>query len=404
MRTGRYCFVIPRYFEGIAGGAETLISALARKLALRGDEVLLLATCAKDNRTWENFFEPGEALIDGLKVIRFAVDKRNLDRWIPLQIRLSEGMRLDLPEELDWLAESVNSSSMYAYLEQYAPSFDAVFFGPYLFGTTFWGSLIHPENSVLIPCLHDESPAYTQVMAAMFRQVRGCLFNARGERDLAHTLYGDIEGGDVGMGFEPYGEELLTPYFKDQFPYLVYLGRKETMKNVPLLIDYFIESKERLASLAKLKLVVMGGGSFSDLFRPKALLRDDIIDLSDVAELDKRRVLTHSTALCQPSTNESFSIVLMESWLLKRPVLVHARCAVTRNHVIDSGGGLYFGERAEFSACVEELVGNAALGAEMGRAGERYVREQYSWDAVLSRFDAVVGRLRADNSVAAGAA
>jgi len=52
MTSRRFCFVVPRFFEGIAGGAETLMGALALKLHERGDYVELLATCARDNRTW----------------------------------------------------------------------------------------------------------------------------------------------------------------------------------------------------------------------------------------------------------------------------------------------------------------------------------------------------------------
>jgi len=54
----RYAFVVPRFGEGIAGGAETLVGALARHLAQRGDRVEVFTTCARDNRTWENEFPP----------------------------------------------------------------------------------------------------------------------------------------------------------------------------------------------------------------------------------------------------------------------------------------------------------------------------------------------------------
>jgi glycosyltransferase involved in cell wall biosynthesis len=128
----------------------------------------------------------------------------------------------------------------------------------------------------------------------MFRQAAGALFNAAPEQDLGRRLYGEILGGEVGMGFEPVPSELiesLTPYFQDGSPYIVYLGRKETGKNVHLLIDYFTRCKDEGVIPAEIKLVVAGGGSFSDLHRPEALKRGDVVDLQHVSELDKKRIL-----------------------------------------------------------------------------------------------------------------
>lgn len=386
-------FVVPRFFAGIAGGAETLMSQLAARCAARGDDVEILTTCARDNRTWENAFAPGASVEEGVTVRRFLVAARDLDSWIPRQIAIHEGIKLGIDEELIWMKESVNSPELYSYLSRHASTFDALFFGPYLFGTTFWGSLIAPERSWLIPCLHDEHYAYTDCIASMFRQVGRALFNSTPERDLARARYGEIDGGEVGMGFERISEEELArvaPYFPESFPYLLYLGRKETGKNAHLLVDYFIEAKERRALPESLTLVVAGGGSFDDLHRPQARARGDIIDIAHVTEEQKRSLLKYACALCQPSRNESFGIVLMESWLMRRPVVVHGGCPVTRSFAIRSGGGLYFTSPEEFGGVVSALANDPALASRLGAAGNAFVHQQYSWEAVLERFDAII--------------
>lgn len=389
MALKRYAFVLPRFGEANIGGAENLSALLARKLSDRGDHVEIFTTCALDNRTWKNELQPGESSEFGLVVHRFLVDERNLDRWVPLQIRLHSGQKLDLQEQLDWMADSVNSSTLYKTIADRSDNFDAWFFAPYLFGTTFHGSLIAPHKSVLIPCLHDESYAYTDIVASMFRQVAGCLFNADAERRLAEGIYGAMRGGVVGMGFEPVTESAPKPYFKDHFQYLLYLGRKETGKNVHSLVKMFLKAKEE-GKLADLKLVIAGGGSFDDLHLPKAREHSDIIDLLHLSEEDKKAVLHHSLALCQPSTNESFSIVLMESWLLETPGLVNAYCDVTKEHVERSGGGLYFGNFDDFVGCCELLQSNTELRAIMGKAGKEYVLDFYSWKKTLLRFDSAM--------------
>lgn len=394
MTSRRYAFVVPRYGPDIVGGAETLAGAVARECAKRGDQVTVLTTCARDNRSWENHFPAGVTIESGVIVHRFPVDDRNLDIWIPIQIAISEGLRPSLDDQLEWMAQSVNARELYAHIARCHTDYDALFFAPYLFGTTFWGSLIAPERSFLIPCLHDEHYAYLEVIASMFRQVKGALFNALPEMDLARALYGDIKGGEVGMGFDLTAFDRVNqhpePYFKESFPYLLYAGRKETGKNVQVLVDYFIESKENQRIPADLHLVIVGGGSFEDLHRPAALKRHDVIDLSQVSELEKLSLMKHALALCQLSTNESFSIVIMEAWALGVPVLVHSECAVTRHHALQSGAGLPIKNSEEFAGAVAELASNSELVQALGVAGDRYVREQYSWSAVLARFDRVM--------------
>ena len=390
----KFGFVLPRYVPGLAGGAETLSASLGTHLAARGDCVEILTTCARDNRTWENELPAGEEWEAGMQVRRFPVDDRDLEVWVPRQIQISEGMRLDIEDQLLWMEHSVNSSALYAHLQEHAHEFDALFFAPYLFGTTFWGALIAPEQSYLIPCLHDEHYAYLEIIQSLFRQVSGMLFNAHPEQELAQALYGPLRGGVVGMGFESYEQiyvEQLRPYFETEFPYLLYFGRKETGKNVHVLVDYFCALKESGSVPENLKLVIFGGGSFDDLHRPGAREREDVIDLGHMSQADKERLIRHALVVCQPSENESFSIVLMEAWLLGTPVLVSANCPVTKDHVLRSGGGLYFGNEEDFAGVMCELLRTPELRQSLAIAGRRYVEKEYSWSAVMERFDRVMG-------------
>lgn len=62
-----------------------------------------------------------------------------------------------------------------------------------------------------------------------------------------------------------------------------------------------------------------------------------------------------------------------------------ATCAVTRDHVVQSNGGLWFDDYLTFGECLSWFRDNpaAALGmAESGRA--------YSWEAVIQRFERAV--------------
>jgi glycosyltransferase involved in cell wall biosynthesis len=112
-----------------------------------------------------------------------------------------------------------------------------------------------------------------------------------------------------------------------------------------------------------------------------------VVDLPRLSEAEKRAACAGALAVCQPSVNESFSIVIMEAWLEGTPVLVNAECPVTRHHVSVAGGGLYFDSAAEFVAEVRYLRRHEDHAMELGRQGKQYVLANYSWEQVIGRFE-----------------
>jgi glycosyltransferase involved in cell wall biosynthesis len=374
-------FIVPRYGARIVGGAETLARSLARNLPADRYQVEVLTTCADNHHTWKNEHPAGVEEDGSVTVRRFPVSERDVSRFLEVQVRISEGYRVDLDDELDWISGSVNSEALYDWITNEGGRYDALVFLPYLFGTTLLGARIHPERSLLIPCLHDEPFAKTRVVANLFRSVRGLLFNTEPERELAIRLYGVGAGAPVvGMAFEPPAVPANADLFRERFgiigDYLLYFGRKEGGKNIPLLLDCF-RACEGVGN--GVSLVIAGEGHVE----PEA----GVIDLPRLEETDKRNACAGALALCQPSTNESFSIVLMEAWLEETPVLVNAQCPVTLQHARASGGGLWFANAREFAAEVAWLRSHPVEAARLGRAGARFVGERYAPASVLERFE-----------------
>jgi glycosyltransferase involved in cell wall biosynthesis len=169
-------------------------------------------------------------------------------------------------------------------------------------------------------------------------------------------------------------------------PFLLYAGRREGGKNTPLLVEYFRTFRRRTGR--PLKLLLLGTGEV-DL---RGGGDEDVLDLGFVPRQEKIDAMAASLAFCQPSVNESFSIVLMETWLAGRPVLVNGRCAVTRDHVERSNGGLWFDDYLTFEECLCRFLDLPEEGASMAGLGGDYVRRNYSWDAVLDRFEEALGK------------
>lgn len=132
----------------------------------------------------------------------------------------------------------------------------------------------------------------------------------------------------------------------------------------------------------QLKLVLIGGGSI-DI--PETV-KDDVIDLGFVDIQDKYDAYAAAALLCQPSKNESFSYVIMESWLCSRPVLVHEDCDVTKHFVKDSNGGLYFQNYFEFQEAVNFILHNQDAASAMAYNGSAYVKEHFAWEVIVKKY------------------
>ena len=141
-------------------------------------------------------------------------------------------------------------------------------------------------------------------------------------------------------------------------------------KKCGLLLKYFSQYHKRHSS--DLALILIGGGKI-DI--PLDIL-DKVYDLGFIDKQDKYDAYAAAELLCQPSHNESFSLVIMESWLCGRPVLVNNQCAVTKNFVIESNGGLYFNDYFEFEGTVDYILSHKDIAIEMGNNGKKYVKDR----------------------------
>jgi glycosyltransferase involved in cell wall biosynthesis len=119
---------------------------------------------------------------------------------------------------------------------------------------------------------------------------------------------------------------------------------------------------------------------------PPAELRPHLLDVGFLSEEEKHEALAGATAFCHPSINESFGIVILESWLARTPVLVHARCLVNRDHCRKSNGGLWFRTYPEFEEALLTLLQQESLRRAMGAAGREYVLREYAWSTINRKF------------------
>ena len=393
----KLAFVMPWYGEKVPGGAESEARRTMKRLVAAGYEVTVLTTCIRDSfADWgKNYHRPGRTEEGGLIVQRFAVNPRDKKRFELINWQLMQQMVVTAEEEIYWLDHCFSCPDLYRFIAEQRTTY-LFFFIPYLFPSTVYGAQIAPERSVVVPCLHDEGYAYTSTQKVALSKPAVLLFHAESEKRLAERLVGEVAsqkrlvvGGGIETEFEFTPDEAS---FRRKFDlvdvdFVLYVGRKEGSKNVPLLFDYWRHFLAKTGSAAKLVLM---GPDAADI---PADLQGQIVDLGFVSVEDKRQGYAAASVLCQPSVNESFSIVMMECWMAQTPVLVHGDCAVTREFCVEAQGGLYFTNQEEFAANIEYLWRHRAVARQMGANGRAFVLEHYRWEVVLAHYEAVIADL-----------
>ena len=380
--------IVTPWFERFAGGAELLARGMAREFDKRGIPTMVFTTCSLSpyDSWWKDHYRPGVYDVGGIETRRFATAKGRA-RYDAVIGKLRRGTNLTGRDEQDFFDYGINSSELVDELRGYANGDYEIIALPYFHGLT--NSVInkYPGRISLIPCFHDEPQFYWGTTEALLRHAKLIFFNSAEEKQMTIRQYGQkvgrriVEGVVTGVGVElPISDDqqgAISPRLPDN--YFVYAGRKEVGKNVSLLCQWFTSYAEKFRR--DTKLIFIGGGD-------KSLIpsTNHFIDLGFVSEATKQHVIRQSKGVINLSENESFSIVIMEGWLLGVPAIVSARCAVTTNHVRRCNGGLYVANGDEFGVALEYLEEQDAVRKTLAANGQQYVSREFSFDAVLARY------------------
>jgi glycosyltransferase involved in cell wall biosynthesis len=398
----RIAIVTPWFGPDLRGGAEQQSWQLAHQLAARGHAVDVLTTCcAGFNDDWaKNALRQGAERRGLLTIRRFRVHKRDRRAFervnaILMSLAASDMRRCVSPigdEDARLFYENnINSPGLYAYLAAEGHTYAHVLFLPYLYGPTLFGLPLVAERAYLQPCLHNESYAYLGRVAEAVHAAKGILLNSEGEYELALRLFGPGivkksiivgEGVDV-MGDPAKFSENVGSFVPSRESYVLYLGRQDPAKNVPTLVNAYGEFRRRQPA-TNLKLVLAGERpvSYGDPMK-------GIVDVGPVSEAEKSALLLHARALVQPSTNESFSRVIYESWMYARPVVVHRECLPTATAVARSGGGFSADSAASWVGALERIDFSSREELDrLGRLGRTYAETVSSWPEVIARYEA----------------
>jgi glycosyltransferase involved in cell wall biosynthesis len=383
-------FVVQRYGMEINGGAELHCRWVAEHMNKYHD-VHVLTTRALDYITWKNSYSEGDEVVNGIPVKRFSVTKpRDPEKFGRLQNFIVENEHRE-EDELKWLdEEGPLSPQLISYLKDHQEDYDYFIFFSYRYYHSYWGIKTVPHKSILVPTAERDAVVDFKIFKDLFRLPRAFIYNSYEERKMINSLSGNenVPGDVVGVG-----TELISDYSPDEFrrkhsiegDYLIYVGRIDENKGCDKLFNYFLRFKKETGS--DIKLVLMG----------KTLIKipsdPDIKYLGFVSEEDKFSGLAGARALTIPSFYESLSMVTLEAWAMKKPVLANAQCEVLKGQCQRSNAGFYYENYAEFKETLLLLLSSPELCEAMGKNGEVYFNQNYTWEVIENKYLAILDQL-----------
>lgn len=423
-------FVIQRYGTEILGGSEYHCRLIAERLAQR-HQVEVLTTCAQDYITWKNEYPEGTDRIRGVTVRRFANARtRDIVSFNKYSDWIFNNPHTHV-DEMEWLQQQGPwCPALQEYLERHHRSYDAIVFFTYLYAPTVLGIQAASSRSLLVPTAHDEPAIHLGIYKDVFGLASAIAYNTPAERrfltsqfsikalaeetvgcgvDLPqHHAYprdlqkpvpepeGDSASAEGEEGGHAPGERRFRSHLTSRGatfrrrhrlhgPFALYGGRIEKGKGCEELIEYFSTYVEEggMASL-----VLMGA-------KLMPLPEEPYINFAGMlSDIERGQALEAATVVVVPSPLESLSLLALEAFSVGTPVLANARSEVLVDHCLASNAGLFYADRSEFVECLSLLVADERLRAGLGRNGREYIRRNYRWDVILSKYDRLFAKLK----------
>lgn len=383
--------VVQRYGQEVVGGAERLCRGVAEGLAPRHD-LEVVTTCALSYRTWANHYAEGGSVVNGVRVRRFRTEReRDLESFNALSEKLFSGNPRTPEQELAWIdAQGPYAPALVDHLHAVAADRDLLLFFTYLYHPTVHGIHAAPERAVLAPAAHDEAPFWMESYRSVFTLPRALIFNTKAEQRLVRQRFPEARQPQqvIGVGIENLdaleaarrtaidageGREAATS------PVVLYAGRIDAGKGVPELLEHV--RAYRAARGADVRVQLMGEVAM------ELPVESWIEALGFVSESEKARRLAAATVLVAPSALESFGIVLLEAAAAGTPTLANGHSEAYVEHCMAGHCGLWYRDRAEFTAALDLLLGDPRLRETLARDGAAYVRQGFSWEAVARRYE-----------------
>ena len=390
-------FVLPAYYPALDfGGPVPVAQDLARRLTARGHEVTVLTTnlLTKSSKLGN---KTEEREVDGIRTVYLNSVARY--HWVGIA-----------PE-------------VFGYLSRELPGFDVV----HLYGYREFINL-----AVARRARATRKPYVLQALGTTARMKRSL-----GKKLVYDTLFGSsilknaaalIAKSDVerrqyeavgipservalipnGMEIPEEARRVVPGNFRkahgiaEDETLLLFLGRIDPIKGLDLLIKAFARVKG-----ARVRLAVVGPdeglrGEFERLARERGV-GDSVVFTGGLYGAQKWEAYTDADMYVLPSVFENFPRTVLEAMGCDMPVILTDRCGIAPQ-IKDRAGLVVPYDEGTLAGAIRRLVDDAGLRERLAEGGKRVLEEEFSWEPVVEKVEALYGRaLASGKGMRAGA-
>lgn len=424
-------YVLPQYLPSTSGDvAQT--HELARWLVCKGHKITVYTTDAgsEDSMFFTGgiILPKGEEYIDGVRVLRFAIqsrfprfvsrlklvanrhrfltDYREIEKYVQ-DLKLSIGKKHRLPDSMRRYVQLPLSTGLRKALVE-AKHHDIFHCVGLSLSTAFYAYEASRQNHIPLvvkPSFHSADRLYyNDLNSRILHHASVVVVNTDAETNIFNRFgIDDSKIAAIGCGIDL--EQLSTPnyseieslrskYCLDQYECTsLFLSRLQREKGV---FDT-IEATIRLNAEGKQIQLLVAGSDYegnSTLIKNIARRFPFIKYLGRVSEEEKRSLLHLCDMLVVPSIVESFCIVYLEAWACKKPV-IGADIPSTRSLISYGKDGLYveYGSVDSIAEHMRFLIENPGNRDSMGLTGYDKVRRKYTKQRIFEDTYKIYGEL-----------
>lgn len=245
-----------------------------------------------------------------------------------------------------------------------------------------WVAAMRGTPVVLLPFLHETDPFhhFSALYRAYERAAAVLVLSEHAQRVMSeHLPQAHLVAVGAGTDVDRFTAHNTAAAFRARHGLvgrriLLLVGRKEPSKRYEVAI-------EALAALPEDVVLVMVGRDVDGRPIPTERVRH-LGALSDEEVVD---AYASCEALLVPSEHESFGMVCLEAWLLRKPVIANASCGPLATLVESGRDGLLCAQADEWAAASRDLLDDPLRARRMGEAGRQKVLDRYTWDRVAAR-------------------
>ncbi|MFN0083150.1 MAG: glycosyltransferase family 4 protein [Ferruginibacter sp.] len=411
----KIAFIIQRYGKEVNGGSEVLARMMAEKL-IKEYDVTVLTSRAVDYNTWQPVLPKGISFENGVRIMRFDHPVKDSEKKIHHDNRRQRGRflyqklyrALNKPSwyiklfpnaemkpvpDTKWLeVQGPATYDLIEYVKKNKDDYDVFICFTYVYFPTVISLQEVANKSIFIPTMHDEEPAHRPVFKRIMRLPAFILFLTEAERRFSLKTFNidHIPNRVVSVGIdipEEIEDHKQIEKFEINKKYIIYAGRIEKHKGCDLLIKYFVNYVNTNPNIV---LVLVGRNSMQEVKHPL------IKYAGFVSDEEKERLIKHAEALVIPSKHESLSLVVLESFACKIPVIANGESEVLKDHIDSSNGGWTYESEQEFVHVLNEVM-EGKENEQKGLNGYEYVTKNYSWQKAIDIFDDAINFVNDSN-------